>query len=141
MMNNYSRNNSQARNSCPLCEQNRCAARRYDNSYCNRNDNRVERRDLPNHSNGGGCGCSNDCDKLMHDLQKLDFVIYELVLYLDAYPECTEALEMYNRLVCQRAEVVAEYERKCGPISILGNKSTNSWDWVKGYLPWEYGAN
>ena len=132
MMNNFDRNRSQARNSCPLCEQNRCAARRY-------GDNRPQRSDLPN--NSGGCGCTGECDSLLYDLQKLDFTIYELVLYLDAYPECEQALSMYNHLVCQRAEVVAEYERKCGPIGILGNKSTTSWDWVKGSLPWEYGAN
>lgn len=132
MMNNYNRGRHEMRSSCPLCDQNRYSARRYD-------DNRSRARDLPN--NADGCGCANGCDKLLKDLQKLDFTIYELVLYLDAYPECEEALSMYNHLVCQRSEALAEYEHKCGPISILGNKSTTSWDWVKGSLPWEYGAN
>ena len=133
MMNNYNRNRIDARTSCPLCEQNRCAARRY-------SDNRNVRSDM--REDIGNCGCDNNtCSKLMLDLQKLDFSIYEIVLYLDAYPECEEALSMYNHLVAQRKEIAAEYERQCGPISIMGNKSTTSWDWVKGSLPWEYGAN
>ncbi|MBQ9161834.1 MAG: spore coat protein CotJB [Clostridia bacterium] len=120
------------RGSCPLCEQNRCAARRY-------SDTRSTRSDLPNNSTD--CGCQNGCEQLRYNLQKLDFSIYELVLYLDAYPHCEEALSMYNHLVAQRKELADEYERQCGPIGILGNKSTTSWDWVKGTLPWEYGAN
>ena len=131
MMNSYNRNRMSQRLSCSLCQQNRCAERRYNNIN--------PRGDLP--INDSGCGCKGNCGELRHKLQAVDFAIYELVLYLDAYPECEEALSMYNHLVAERCELASEYERECGPIGILGNKSNTSWDWVKGPSPWEYGAN
>ena len=104
MMNNYNRSRMDQRQSCSLCQQNRCAERRYNNMNMN------ARADIPNQS--GGCGCNDHGGELLHKLQTIDFSIYELVLYLDAYPDCEEALSMYNQLLTQRCEVVAEYERK-----------------------------
>ena len=83
------------------------------------------------------CGCNS----LMRELQKIDFALYETVLYLDAYPYNKEALEYYHSLVHQRSLVVAELEGNGTPISAGGNVSHNSWDWISSPWPWELSAN
>lgn len=81
------------------------------------------------------------CRDLMRRIRALDFSIYEITLYLDAYPDCAEALEYYHRLCEQRDAAVAEYESKCGPLTMHGNKSRSTWQWIRGPWPWEYDAN
>ena len=96
---------------------------------------------------GTGCPlCHNQtnhrgCQSLMRELQKLDFALYETILYLDAYPHCTEALEYYHSLLHQRELVVAELEKSGTPVSAYGNVSHSSWDWISSPWPWEISAN
>ena len=79
--------------------------------------------------------------QLSDNLRQMDFSIYETVLYLDAYPDDREAMEFYHRLVHQREALVAEYEQKVGPLTVYGNLSNTSWNWIKSPWPWEYDAN
>ena len=81
------------------------------------------------------------CNSLMRELQKIDFALYETVLYLDAYPYSTEALDYYHSLVHQRELIVAELEGGGKPISANGNASHTSWDWISSPWPWELSAN
>ena len=74
-------------------------------------------------------------------LQALDFALQETVLYLDAYPNCMQALDYYHSLIEQKTAVLESYEKTCGPVSMYGNQSRTSWDWVKGPWPWEPEAN
>ena len=74
-------------------------------------------------------------------LQAIDFALQETVLYLDAYPENRQALEYYHQLIAQRGELMESYERDCAPVTMYGNRSRNSWDWVEGPWPWEPDAN
>ena len=77
----------------------------------------------------------------MKELQKLDFALYETILYLDAYPYCTEALEYYHSLVHRRALVSAELEKNGTPVTAYQNASHTSWDWIASPWPWEISAN
>ena len=87
----------------------------------------------------------NNAQKICKDeldlLRALDFAIQETVLYLDAYPDSHEALEYYHRLIEQREQVCKHYESTCGPLTIYGNVSKNSWDWTSNPWPWEAEAN
>lgn len=74
---------------------------------------------------------------MLRKIQEVDFSLYETVLYLDAYPDCREALSYYHALVSQRKALMAQYEREVGPISAFGNVSQNSWDWIKSPWPWQ----
>lgn len=90
------------------------------------------------------CDNSNNAhniSSLMRKLQKIDFALYETVLYLDAYPYNTEALEYYHSLMHQRELIAAEYEKNEAPLSAFGNKSHSSWDWISSPWPWELSAN
>lgn len=100
-----------------------------------------------NEGGNGGCNCGcncprppkpcRECEKLMRQIQQLDFTIQEIVLYLDAYPDCCEAKSFYCRLVKDRKEAVAEYEEHCGPLTMYGNVNCARWDWIRTPWPWE----
>ena len=86
-------------------------------------------------------GNRGGCNSLMKELQKIDFALYETILYLDAYPYNKEALEYYHSLVHQRELVVAELDGSGTPITAGGNVSHTSWDWISSPWPWELSAN
>ncbi len=81
------------------------------------------------------------CAQLLQQIREIDFCIVETVLYLDAYPDHQQALEYYHRLVEERGKAMEQYEMACGPLTIYGNQSQNSWDWVKTPWPWEADAD
>ena len=80
----------------------------------------------------GECG-----DSLLRKIQEVDFSIYETVLYLDAYPDCREALAYYHTLLAQRKALMMQYEREVAPVTAFGNQSQSSWDWIKSPWPWQ----
>ena len=90
---------------------------------------------------GHGNACSGSCKKDLKRLRAIDFAIQETVLYLDAYPECRQALEYYHKLIEARERLLSSYEKSCGPMTMYGNRSRQSWDWVDGPWPWENDAN
>ena len=90
----------------------------------------------------GSCGCSVDCKALMQRLQKIDFSIVDTVLYLNIYPDCSKALEYYNKLVEERAVLRDMLAKRCKhPMSIYENASCESWDWISSPWPWDASAN
>ena len=92
---------------------------------------------------GGGCGCgggtSEGCRRLMEQIRAVDFALYETVLYLDVYPHSCNALETYRKLRAQSEALHNQYEASCGPLTAFGNRG-DTWDWMSGPFPWEYGA-
>jgi spore coat protein JB len=83
------------------------------------------------------CNSNHNGASLLKKIQEIDFSIYETVLYLDAYPNCREALAYYHTLLSQRKALMCQYEREVGPLSAFGNQSQTSWDWVKSPWPWQ----
>ena len=80
------------------------------------------------------------CSELTCRLRKVDFAIYDTVLYLDVYPDCVKAQEYYQKLVCEREELCKRINSECGPIT-FNNAMSGKWSWTKGPWPWEPGAN
>lgn len=101
---------------------------------------RDEREDHEGHTPCNPEGMTN-CEKLLDQIRAVDFALVELVLYLDAYPHCHEALDTYHKLIARRKGLYAQYEASCGPLTAMGNRSTSSWDWIDKPFPWEYKAN
>ena len=81
------------------------------------------------------------CGTLLQRLREIRFSLQETVLYLDAYPDHGKALDYYHHLLEEAAELTKQYESTCGPLTVGGNKSRQSWDWVKTPWPWEPEAN
>lgn len=85
--------------------------------------------------NGGGAG------SLLRRIQAEDFAIYEVALYLDAYPTNQKALRFYEEHLARLKALKEEYRQKYGPLTIYDNLSTGEWQWVNGPWPWEREAN
>ena len=97
---------------------------------------------------GARCTCNSgagvqdrNCQAIKKKLQVVDFAIIDTVLYLNAYPECQEALDYYHKLIEERKMLEKAVNEKCGPVTIMGNESRTEWSWVLGPWPWEPDAN
>lgn len=80
-------------------------------------------------------------NELMHTIQRYDFALYDLMLYLDTHPKCREALQLYAKYRKQREEAVSEYVSRFGPINALQSDTDKRWNWGNGPYPWEREAN
>ena len=88
------------------------------------------------------CSQNGDCKKLKKQLQMIDFSIIDTVLYLDAYPECQEALNYYHKLKAERKMVVEALSESCDlPVTSFGNENADKWVWINGPWPWDPSAN
>ena len=84
---------------------------------------------------------SNDTQKLIRELQLVDFSLIETILYLDAYPCSAEALDYYHKLHAEKNKLQALINQSGHPITAQENSSPTEWNWVKGPWPWEIEAN
>ena len=83
----------------------------------------------------------NDPARLKRRLQKVDFAITEIVLYLDAYPHAKEALAYYHKLTEERTVLMELLAKSGHPITHFDNASSDEWHWAKGPWPWQNEAN
>jgi len=97
---------------------------------------RMTRNNAPMHSQRRNMRNSCDHSEILKKISQIDFALYDLNLYLDAYPNCPDALSMYHQLRNARVGLVAEYEKLHGPLTASADGS-ESWNWVKTPWPWE----
>ena len=83
----------------------------------------------------------NEREILLKKMQAEDFAVYEIVLYLDAYPCNEKALDAYNKHRDTLRELKNEYTRRYGPLTIYENTDPPRWRWIDGPWPWEREAN
>ena len=74
---------------------------------------------------------------LADQIRALCFVKEELELYLDTHPKCRTALDYYYQTVEELKRLTERYENTTGPLTAMGNVSTNQWHWVDGPWPWQ----
>ena len=98
---------------------------------------RSDRRATSSYGKACSCGNGSEDHDLLQKIREIDFAIYEVVLYLDAYPHSSEALAHYRTLIKTRMALLDEYQSKVGPITMFGNTSEKSWDWAATPWPWE----
>ena len=79
--------------------------------------------------------CAMNEDALMRKIQELSFVAVELELYLDAYPDCTAALESYRRTTAELSALTQRYEEQFGPL-VASSSHGDRWTWTMGKWPW-----
>jgi spore coat protein JB len=90
------------------------------------------------------CGCTDnsECKKMLAYLQKVEFSMIDVILYLDAYPASKEALCYYQKLKEERAKLIDALSEKCDmPITAFDNANTDKWVWTDSPWPWEPAAN
>lgn len=74
---------------------------------------------------------------LAEQIRALCFVKTELELYLDTHPRCRTALDYYHQTVQELKRLIEIYENTVGPLTAMGNISTEQWNWVDGPWPWQ----
>lgn len=70
---------------------------------------------------------------------EIDFVIYDLVLYLDTHPTCKKAMELLEEYRKKRKEIVLLYENNFGKFigSINDVPANDCWQWLSSPWPWD----
>ena len=71
------------------------------------------------------------------ELMAIDFVIQELVLYLDTHREDAEAFRMFRQLLDLSRQGQEAFTRQFGPVSRYGMRECNSYAWISDPWPWE----
>ena len=95
-----------------------------------------------NACNAQTCAVKNDCKKLKEQLQIIDFSIIDTVLYLNAYPDCKEAIKYYHKLKGERKMITDTLAESCNtPVTNFDNYSEDRWMWIDSPWPWEIAAN
>lgn len=80
-------------------------------------------------------------NRLLTDINVLDFTLTELREYLDTHPFDTDAIQYFHRYAHMLHRATKEYTAKFGPIvqEMPGN-NMQEWEWATGPMPWEGGA-
>ena len=81
---------------------------------------------------------SNDRERLLLDVQKYSFAMWDLNLYLNTHPTDRNVMMLFDQYRTSYRKAVNDYESKYGPLH-LENTNTNSgyWEWNKSPWPWE----
>ncbi len=104
-------------------------------AFYNSNDNNID-----SSNNQQTPTMPNNVRAMQKRLQKISFALVELVLYLDAYPNCERAKKYYKELSDERDMLIKALSKAGMPMSGM-NVQGNEWTWTKGPWPWEYEAN
>lgn len=74
----------------------------------------------------------------LEELQKVDFALVELTLYLDTHPTDMQAVQQFNQLAQRRQQQANAFEMKYGPLLQYGHSySRFPWQWVDSPWPWQ----
>lgn len=74
----------------------------------------------------------------LEELQKVDFALVELTLYLDTHPTDMQAVQQFNQLAQRRQQQANAFEMKYGPLLQFGHSySRFPWQWVDSPWPWQ----
>lgn len=79
----------------------------------------------------------NERSELLMKIQKYDFALKELNLYLDTHPHCRRALTLFNKYKKLKSDAEAEFNNLFAPLTPVQNNSAEHWHWVSDPWPWE----
>ena len=81
----------------------------------------------------------NEQQKLFLELSKMAFAAHELNLYLDLNPDDETMLSLFNDYRTRVNNLMMEYEKKYGSLTIASDSLSSSFLWEKQDWPWEGG--
>ena len=80
----------------------------------------------------------NDRAIKLFELQKYDFALHELKLYLDNFPNDKNKLDLFNKYNKKSETMIKEYNMRYEPITLTGNDFKDiPFAWVDSPWPWE----
>ena len=74
---------------------------------------------------------------MLLDIQKLEFYIYDLALYLDTHPNDPVALYKHKQLTQQLMVLKIAYEAQHGIMCIMDTEIGETWRYINGPWPWD----
>lgn len=86
----------------------------------------------------GKLKASTERGKKLIEIQKLDFAITDLNLYLDLHPDDLYAYKMFKTYVMDCKKKKEEFTKIYGPLML--DELTDEYEWSKGVWPWEEGG-
>ena len=80
----------------------------------------------------------NSKENLMRQIQQTEFAAYDLQLYLDTHPDCTEALELFTKLNATARSLRQDFENAYGPLRAANSHcdAPFAWNDVNYAWPW-----
>ena len=77
--------------------------------------------------------------ELLQKIHELDFVLQEIVLFLDTHPCDEKALAYFKEHSCNRNKLMEEYAKSYGPLTCdtAVDSCLNTWKWTEEPFPWE----
>ena len=81
---------------------------------------------------------SDERERLLLEVQKYSFAMWDLNLYLNTHPTDRNVMMLFDQYRTAYKKAVNDYENKYGPLHVE-NTSVNSgyWAWNKSPWPWE----
>lgn len=79
----------------------------------------------------------NEEHYMLLDIQKLEFAIYDLSLYLDTHPNDPVALYRHKMLTNQLMQLKHAYEAQFGIMSVMGHELGDTWRYIDSPWPWD----
>ncbi|MBQ8297687.1 MAG: spore coat protein CotJB [Ruminococcus sp.] len=79
----------------------------------------------------------NERSVLLKKIQKYDFALKELNLYLDTHPNCRRALALFDKYRSIKQAAEAEFVSRFGPLTPEQSADMNRWSWIDEPWPWE----
>lgn len=76
-------------------------------------------------------------DMLLRRIRSIDFAMWEVHLFLNSNPDSTEALDLMRKYTEKRNLLVAEYEKRFGPLDMRNVTNVNRWQWINDPWPWD----
>ncbi len=82
---------------------------------------------------------SNSKEELLYTILKHKFLLNDLDLYLDIYPDDSNYIVEYNKYLNNLKGAINEYENNYGPLTTCSKYVTknNNWNWDNNPWPWE----
>lgn len=80
--------------------------------------------------------------ELLSHINQASFAVDDVKLYLDTHPCDTDALSFFREYSRQRNELLKEYAKVYGPLTIdtADISCRDRWDWVNEPWPWQEGG-
>lgn len=82
----------------------------------------------------------NQKEQMFYDIGIVDFVLVELIEYLDTHPYDREAMEYFNHYSRIKNQMVKEFSQTYFPLTTDFAESSTEWRWGLAPLPWEGGC-
>lgn len=78
---------------------------------------------------------NSEQEELLFNISEYSFMMHDMNLYLDVYPNNQDALNKFNEYRNKCEELMTKYERKYGPLMVKSSDNTNTFNWVSKW-PW-----